>query len=70
MSNEYHVLDLIEIQNLLLEVNEAEMLIGKFKAMDTLWYELAEKIKDANEWKNKNEITAKAIEAKFNKLKS
>lgn len=70
MSNEYHVLDLIEIQNLLNEVNEAEMLTGKFKAMDTLWYELAEKIKDANEWKNKNEITAKAIEAKFNKLKS
>ena len=70
MSNEYHVLDLIEIQNLLNDVNEAEMLTGKFKAMDTLWYELAEKIKDANEWKNKNEITAKAIEAKFNKLKS
>ena len=70
MSNEYHVLDLIEIQNLLNEVNEAETLTGKFKVMDTLQYELAEKIKDANEWKNKNEITAKAIEAKFNKLKS
>lgn len=70
MSNEYHVLDLIEVQNLLNEVNEAKTLNGKFKAMDTLWYELAEKIKDANEWKNKNEITAKAIEAKFNKLKS
>ena len=68
MSNEYHVLDLIEIQSLLNEVNESETLTGKLKAMDTLWYGLAEKIKDANESKNKNEKTAKAIEAAFNQL--
>ena len=62
------MLDLIEIQSLLDEVKEAKMLASKLTAMDMLWYILAKKIKDANESKNKNEKTAKAIEAAFNQL--